>query len=247
MLKNHKLISLCIGLGFLLVVEKFALPVPVFRLLLPALLVYAGLVTIYNRRYLKQIQKYNIWLLLRPLLLMLSLFGLFFFTLSEFFQGLFLLLGALIIVVFEMLLGNQAENILLNETLVIAFAAFYSLFGAYYYGPNYGPVYLAGAFFASLFLVRSFYEFIPLSNKTKMVCAVAIGLFVCQLYWALIFLPFHFSILALLLFNFFYFFLILNYYHLFHVFNLKKLQFHFLFMAVTGTIALLATPWRIVG
>ncbi len=245
MVKRHKLVCLCIGLAFLIILQKFATPEPVFRFLLPAFLLYAAAVNFYNRRYLKEIQKYNFWTALRPLLLLAAGFGLFLVIPSEFFRGLFLISCVAVIAVFEMLLGNQAENILLNETLFIAFGIFFALFAGYYYSPAYGPWYLAGIFFGSGLLARSFYEFIPQSNKVKLAGSVAIGLFCAELFWSLNFLHFHFSVLAVFLFNFFYFCLILNYYFLFHILNFKKIQFHFLLMAATSVIALAATPWRI--
>ncbi len=245
MVKRHKLISFCIGLAFLIILQKFATPEPIFRFLLPAFLLYALAVNFYNRRYLKEIQRYNFWVALRPMLLLASGFGLFLVIPSEFLRGVFLITSVGVITLFEVLLGNQAENILLNETLFIAFGIFFTLFAAYFYSPAYGPFYLAGIFFSSCLLARSFYEFIPQQPKIKIVGAVAIGLFCSELFWSLNFLHFHFSVLALFLFNFFYFCLILNYYYLFHILNFKKIQFHLFLMAATSVIVLATTPWNI--
>ena len=53
-LKHHKLISLCIGLGFLLSVQKFAVPEPIFRFLIPTFFLYILIAAAYNSWYLKQ-------------------------------------------------------------------------------------------------------------------------------------------------------------------------------------------------
>lgn len=247
MLKHHKLISFCLALLFLLVLQTFATPVPVFRFLLPAFLLFCGGLALYDRWYLKQVNKYNIWTLLRPVLLLLSLFGLFIIIPSTFIRGLFLIVSVGLITLFQITMDYQAENILLNQTLVIAFGLFFSFFAFYYYFPGYEPLYLVGLFTGTALLSRSFYELLPKSGQTKQLGALIIGFFCAQIFWALNFLPFHFSVLSVFLFNIFYFCLILNYYHLFHMLNFKKVQFHLFLILACDIVVLLATPWRIIA
>jgi hypothetical protein len=246
MLKYHKLTSLCIGLLFLIAVQKFAVPEPVFRFLVPTFLVYAAAVTFYNRWYLKKISKDNFWVLIRPLLLLTALFGIFLIIPNQALRGWFLIFAVAIITFVELILGNFAENIALNETLAVAFGIFFSFFGAYWYAANYEPLYLVGIFLGSALLTRSFYEFIPQPNTTKIIGAVAIGLFCSELYWALNFLHFHFSVLSLLLFNIFYLCLILNYYYLFHILSFKKIQFHLFLIAACNIVVFISTPWNVI-
>lgn len=244
-LKHHKLISFGIGLMFLLVVQNFSLPVPIFRFLLPAVLLYLAITAAYNRWYLKQIQKYNFWALILPELMMAVAFGFFLVIHSQNLRGLFLTATVIFITFAEIVLGNMTENLMLNQTLVIAFGLFLSFFGAYYYTPSFEPVYLIGIFLGVGFLVRAFYESVPQPEKTKLIGAIAIGLFCAELFWVLNFLQFHFSVLSLILFNIFYFCLILNYYHLFHNLNFKKVQFHLFLVAVCSALVVLVTPWTI--
>ena len=77
MLKYHKLLSFIIALLFLIGLQKFVVPQPVFRFLLPAFLVYVVGVVAYNRWYLRQIQAYNFWLLVKLVLMLFAAFGLF--------------------------------------------------------------------------------------------------------------------------------------------------------------------------
>ncbi len=245
MLKYHKLISLVWGLTFLIVLQTFSTPEPIFRFLIPAFIGYTALVTLYNVWYLKQIDKYNFWIILRPILLLLSGFGLFLIIPSDLLRGSFLIVSVGVIAFFEIILGNFAENFLLNETLLIAFGLFFLFFAFYHYLPNYQTYYLAGIFFGSALLTRSFYEFVPKSSRVKLIGAVTIGLFCSQLYWTLNFLQFHFSALSLILFNIFYFCLILNYYFLFHILNFKKIQFHLLLILICSVVVLISTPWQI--
>jgi hypothetical protein len=244
-LKYHKLISVCIGLLFLLVVQNFSVPVPIFRFLLPAVLCYLILVAAYNRWYLIQNKKYNFWALLLPELLIAAGFGAFLVIPSANLRGLFISAAVVFIALGEIVLGNMSENLMLNQALVIAFGLFFGFFGAYFYTPSYEIIYLIGVFLGAGLLARAFYESVPQPEKTKLIGAVAIGLFCAELFWVLNFLNFHFSVLSLILFNIFYFCLIMNYYHLFHNLNFKKVQFHLLLIAFCSFVVLLATPWSV--
>lgn len=246
MLKYHKLISFVTGLLFLLVMQRFATPQPVFRFLLPAFFVYAVFVSVYNQWYLRQIEKYNFWIVIRQLLLLVAGFGLFLILPSENLRGLFLVVTVGIITFFQIILGNLAENLLINETLLIAFGLFFSFAAFYQYTPSFGTLYVMGVFFSSSLLARCFYEFVPKPNSVKIVASLMLGLFCSQIFWALNFLPLHFSALGLILLNIFYFCLILNYYNFFHILNFKKVQFHFLLILLCSGAVLLVTPWRII-
>jgi hypothetical protein len=247
MLKYHKFISFCFGLVFLIVVQKFATPEPVFRFLLPAFLAYTAAAYLYNRWYLKKIDRYNFWLLLRIVLLLCTAFGMFLIIPSEFLRGLFLVIAVALITLFEIILGNLSENLLLNETLIIAFGLFITLTAFYEYVPVYATWYLAAAFLAGTLLARSLYEFVPQPQTAKLIGSLVLGLFVSEVFWGLNFLPFHFSVLGLMLFNLFYFCLILNYYRLFHILSFQKIQFHLVLIAACDTAVLLATRWRIIA
>jgi hypothetical protein len=245
-LKHHNLISFCIGLLFLLVLQAFANPVPVFRFLVPIFLLYAGAVTLYNRWYLQQTQKYNFWLLIRPLLLLVAGFGIFLVIPTAGFRGLFLITTVGLITLCEVVVGSSAENITLNETLIIAFGLFLSLAAFYQYAPTYGIYCVVSVFIAAALLARSFYESVPETQFVKQLGALILALFCAEVFWALNFLPLHFSALAIILFDIFYFCLILNYYHLFHILSIKKIQFHLLLILFCSAVVLISTPWTVI-
>jgi len=252
MAKFHNFTSIVIGLLFLAVLQTFSNPSPIFRFLIIALILLLALVTYYNWRYLKEIQKYNIWLLIRPILLMLSGFGLFLSIPNPAIRSMFLIITVFVIAFFEAFIGKFAENLLINETLVIAFGAFLSIFEAYFYAPFIGKplvsfLYLLGFFLFVVLITRSFYEFAPKSVKIKWLASLIISLLSTEFLWALSFLYFHFSVLAFLLFNFYYFCLILNYYYYFNTLNAKKIQFHLAFIFFSSLLVLLATPWKIIS
>lgn len=180
------------------------------------------------------------------MLLLASAFGLFLIIPTEGFRGLYLIITVGLISLGEIILGKEGENILLNETLIIAFGLFLTFSAFYQYIPAYSVIYAIGIFVSSALLARSFYELLPQAGYAKLVGSVTLGLFCTEIFWALNFLPFHFSIQGVLLFNIFYLCLILNYYHQFHNLNLKKIQFHLLLIAACSAVVLLFTPWNII-
>ncbi len=248
MIKYHKIISVIISLGFLILLQKFSVPRPIFRFLVPAFLIFVFVITIYHRWYLKQIQKYNFWTLLRPVLFFGSAFAIFHIIPGDFLRGVFLLAIVVLSSLFEIFLGNFAENIALNETLIIAFGAFMSISAsALLYAPGFQTWYLAAIFLATFLVTRSFYEFIPSQPSVKTIASAVIALFCVETFWALTFLPFHYSSSALMLFNIFYFCLILNYYFAFNTLSTRKFQFHLGLMVVCSGFVFLLTPWKIIS
>jgi hypothetical protein len=165
---------------------------------------------------------------------------------------LFLVTAIFLMILFEILIGSFAENVLINETLLIAFGAFVAILGAGLYLPPFLKFYLnilyaAAVFAATLLITRSFYEFVPHPSGVKLFHSLVISLFCTEVFWALTFLPFHFSVLAILLLNVFYFGLMLNYYSLFQTLSPKKIQFHLVLVVVCSGLVLLATPWRVLN
>ncbi|MCX6796876.1 MAG: hypothetical protein NTX98_00140 [Candidatus Doudnabacteria bacterium] len=251
MLKLHNLVAMAFGLLFLAVLQTFSNPYPIFRFLLPAFLAFLVLVVWYNYKYLKKIEKYNFWIIIRPVLLILSGFGIFLLLPSTGMRNLFLISGVLLISFFESFIGKFAEELLINEILIIAFGAFVAILGASFYIPPFAKpylnvIYLIGIFSMTVLISRSFYEFTPVTKKTKLLASIILGLLCSEFLWVLSFLQFHYSVLAFLLFNLFYFCLILNYHYYFNTLNIKKIQFHLIILVISGGLALLATPWKII-
>jgi hypothetical protein len=218
--------------------------------LIPAFLVFCALVSAYNYWYLRKTEKYNSWVVVRIVLLLAGLFGIFLSIPSLGWRGAFLILSVAIIAAAQILIANFSENILINETLIAAAGLFLGILGATLYIPPFSAFYLnllymALVFSSSSLLARSFYEFLPHPAFVKLAGSLIIGFFTTQSFWALGFLPFHFSATAIILLNFFYFCLILNYYYLFHILNAKKIIFHFGLMAIADFVVLIFTPWNI--
>jgi hypothetical protein len=73
-LTSHTIVSGIISVGFVVIVQIFAAPQPVFRFLLPAFLLFVAVITTYNYFYLKRIGLYNFWSLMRIVLFLLVWF-----------------------------------------------------------------------------------------------------------------------------------------------------------------------------
>lgn len=266
MFKHHKIISFVAGLLYVVVLQELSVPQPVFRFMVPAFLVFCLLAGYYNKKYLEHIQKYNKWVVLRSMLLFVSGFLIFLLLPNSVFRGLFLVSAFFVISLTELSLGSFSENLTLNETLLIIFGYFTSFTAWAQYFPgvrqfavslgkwhlfdwqfSFEPLYLLGVFFSAMLLTRAFYEFIPQSDKTKWVAAVALGLFSAETFWALGFLPLHYSAQAIVLFCLYYFCLILNYYYLFQILTIKKIQFHLILIVLACALAAIATPWQIIA
>jgi hypothetical protein len=227
------------------VLQKYAAPMPVFRFLVPAFVVFMLLLAIYNYYYLHFLQKYNFWIWLRPLLLTLSIFGVFSSVPNSTFRGLTVTFGALLLILFQTMLGKYSENIQLNETLLIVFGFFTALSAADYYFPNLLFVYVIMIFLSTFITSRSFFELIPQNPNTKIIISLVLGFFACELFWTESFLPFPFSSLALILLSLYYFCLILSYYQFFNILSYQKIKFHLWLIIVCVVSVLLATPWSI--
>jgi hypothetical protein len=243
--KYHKVFSIAFAFAFLILLQQFPTLRPLFRILAATFVVFAIVLSLYNRWYLKKIGKYNSWLWAVPTFFYTSAFVFFLAIPTDFLKGLLLILAVTLGSLFEIFLGNFSENFSLNQHLIMAFGFFFAFCALNFYFPTFYVLSLLGVFISSTILIRSFYEFLPKSNKVKLVSSLSIGLFCSEFFWALSFLPFHFSILALFLFNLFYLCLILNYYFVFQTLTFKKLQFHLALIIGCSALALIVTPWKI--
>ena len=244
--KYHNYIAVAINVSFLILLQEFSYPRPVFRFLIPIFFLFAAIISLYHYWYLRKIEKFNLWTLIRPVLYYASAFSLFIIITPDFLKGLFLISAVALGFVFEIFMGKFAENVVLNETLLVAFGMFMSVFAyALYYAPAFLTWYLAIIFVGSFLSIRSLYEFIPNINGSRLTASVAIALFMTQIFWTLTFLPLHYSADAIILFNAFYFCVILNYYYAFNNLNTRKFQLHFFIFMGINIFILVVTPWKI--
>ncbi len=244
--KYHYLISGIIAVLFVVIVQFFATPLPVFRFLLPAFGLYLICVTLYNYAVVRKDTAHSKLMLVRPVLFYLGWFGLFFIIPNTFWRGVFLLISVVLIYSIERTIGKPGEQLLFNETLLTSFAGFMTLTALSHYFPLHGTEYLAAVFIFSLALIRASYDLMPQLPRTKWLYALVLALLLTQLFWVLSFLPLHYSALALLLFNIFTCVWTITYNFLYNQLTRQKVQFNLILAAAFTLIILSVTPWQII-
>ncbi len=241
----HLIISAVIAILFLVVLQLFAAPLPVFRYLAPAFLVYLLMVAGYNRWYLRRQGQWNKWVWMRVLFFLLAWFGLFFLVPSGLGRGLFLLVSMPVIFFFESLVGNTGQQLGWNEFLLTCGALLLTLFGFSYYFILPGVLYLLIVFGTVSVLVRSSIELVPHPPLVRWVASLSLGLFATELFWAVSFLPLHYTALAIFTFNVLYVLWIIYYHYLYRTLTSKQIQFHLVLAIVLALVMLISTPWSI--
>jgi hypothetical protein len=244
-IKIHLIISALIAIAFVVIVQVFATPLPVFRFLVPAYIVYAFAVSGYNWWYLKRTGRFNVWVWLRVPLFLLTWFALFFLIPSNLIRGTFLLISVPIIFFFESLVGNMGQQLGWNEFILTMAGLLIGLFGLSFYFILPGVLYLVIVFAATTLVVRTSLELVPHSTMVKWVASMAIGLFATELFWVANFLPLHYSALAIITFNAVYVVWIVYYHYLYHTLTLRQIQFHLILALVLTVVIFFTTPWSI--
>lgn len=241
----HLIISAVIAILFLVILQVFATPLPVFRFLAPAYLGYIVAVALYNRWYIRKLNAWNFWMWLRLPLFFLSWFGLFFLIPSGLGRGMFLLISLPLVFFFESLVGNSGQQLGWNEFLLTVAGLLITLFGLSYYFILPGIVYLFTVFVSVAVVVRSSFEFVPDEPGVKWIAALSLGLFTTELFWSISFLPLHYTALAIFAFNVLYVLWIIYYHYLYKTLTRKQVQFHLALALGLAIIMFLSTPWSI--
>jgi hypothetical protein len=244
---THKIITVLFGLLLLLATRNLSYEKPAILVNAAVLAAFLAALSWYNYWLLKKMGKYNVWVFLRPLLLVLSGLMVLLVIPGSLLKVLFLLAFVAFVAAAQLFLGNFSENVVLNETLVTVFGFMLAMFAVREYFASRLMIAVVGTFLLIFLSTRALYESIPKSERIKLVSAGSIALFCSQIFWAMSLLPYHYSALAILLLNVFYFCAVLNYYAFFHVLNAKKIYFHVSFLVACSAIILLFTPWNTRG
>lgn len=243
--KYHPVISAAVSIAFIVMLQTFAAPSPVFRFLLPAVLVFICLLQLYHWTYLKAINKFSKWQILSSALFYFGWFGVFMLLPNAGIRGVFLLLSLPVVYLLEFLISNHGEHLIHAKVLLTMLVLIYSLVGFQYYYQVSTTLILLLSFVTVYLIVQGSFELVPTANNNKLLISLCIALFLTEFFWALMFLPFHYSVIALALFNFFYVCWSLTYYYLFNKISRKRIQFH-VGLALFLTIFLIfLTQWSL--
>ncbi len=243
--KYHKFSAGALSALYVWVLYNWTTPVPIFRFLLPAFLCILGLTAYYNLKYLTTGQAKNVWPILRVALLQSAGFLLFFVMPSAPARIMFLMISFIFLFISEYLILDFSENILFNEVILISFGFFYGFNGLLWNFPTFNYIGLLALFVVLSLLTRCFYEFAPLTAKAKWINALVLAFLSAQIFWACLYLPFHFSALAVIGFNLYYLLVGLNYFYIFNTLTEKKFKFYVGLSGVCILLVMLTTPWKI--
>lgn len=238
---NHKAVSIIFALAFFGLVQSFN---SVFRFLLPAMLIYGAVVLAYNLWYIRQKNFYSLWSWLRSLFFLLALLAIYFVLPANFSRGLFLVLSAVFIYFMEQALLVASEQVTYLQTLLSFFGFSLAAFALNYFLLPQSPIILVLLCLATFLVSRSSLDYVPATTAKKNFFSGVLALSILEASWALIFLPLHFTAIAIILFNIFYVLWLVVYYHLFNNLNAKKISFHVIFSSIIIALVLTTTPWK---
>lgn len=248
----HKVISAAIALLFLVLVRttEFA-----FRIFLPVMLIYAIVAMAYNYWYMKKRGIFSFWRWPRFLFLLGSLLSIYFalpdhrladlhMDLPGFFKGVFMIVAVFAIYVFEFGLHVISEQRNFLVTLFSYFGTTLGIFALNFFFLPKSAITSVLLGLSTFLICRSSFEFIPQTDQKKSFFSWIIALAVMETSWAVNFLPFHYTVNAVIAFNTFYVLWIVIYYYFYNNLTLKKIYFHVIFSAFLVVAALLSTPWK---
>lgn len=237
----HRINSLISALIFLVLVQstKFA-----FRILIPAMVLYAAALMFYNYRYLKEQGYFTFWIWIKQLFFLGAVVCIYFILPAGFTQDSYLVLVTALLFVFEMGINFVSEQLNFLQTLLTYFGLSLGIFALNFYFLPKTALMLAAATVLTFFAARSSFEYVPAPVARKNYFSGLLALVVLELGWALSFLPFHFTALAVILFNAFYVTWIIIYYYLYNNLTPKKVYFHIVFSGLIVFLIILSTPWK---
>lgn len=238
---SHKVISSIIALGFLVLVQSFS---HIFRYLLLVMVLYVGAVMAYNYWYLKKHNFYVFWSWIRLLFFFAAMIGIYFVIPASLFKGLFLITVPFTVFFLESRLLIASEQVLFFETLISYFGLALGIFGNNFYLLPKSFITLLLLGLMTFLITRASFDYTPANSQQKNFFSWFLAFCVLEISWALVFLPFHFTVLAVILFNVFYVLWIVIYYHLFHNLTVKKVSFHMILSTILILLTLISTPWK---
>ncbi|MEZ4180244.1 MAG: hypothetical protein R3B41_01840 [Candidatus Doudnabacteria bacterium] len=246
MKNKHKIFSAIVAILFVVVVQWFVSPVPVFRFLIPVFLLYLSGVMLYTWNYLIKKDDFSFWVWLRLPMFLGTWFWLLFLVPSGLAKGLFLLLSVALIFFFTNNVGKNGQQLAWNQYLITLFGVIIGISGfSFYFEEVNGLIFLIGLFGLVLLGTRTAVQQIPHPNSVKWLVSLVMALFAVELQWIMLFLPLHYTVLSVFIFNILYLLWAIYYHYLYQTLNQKQIQFNFLMILLLSILILLTTPWSI--
>jgi hypothetical protein len=217
---------------------------PLFRAFIAVMAIYSCGVLAYNYFYLKKNNAYSFWRWLNFLFLLLSFICIYLILPGNYLRSFYIIAATALIFLSELGLNYVSEQLNFLKTLLSFFGIALGIFAVnFYFLPKNFLILLLFALITYL-ISRSSLDYIPQSNSRKNFFAVLLAFAMLEAGWSLTLLPFHFTALAVILFNVFYALWIIVYYYLYNNLSPKKVYFHLLFSGLLVFLIFLSTPWK---
>lgn len=242
---NHRVVSLVAAVVLPFVLYTMALPEPIFRFLLPVFILLVGAVELITWRTLSSLGGDLAWVLVRSSLFYLSWGLLFFLVPSASLQTLYIFSSIPILYVGQQLVAYTGETVLITHTILTSFGITMGVVAGEYYFHASGLILSSLLFVVYFLLARATYVFVPQTSLVRFVASILVALCAVETYIAILYLPFHYTVVGFLAFLTFYLFWLLTYYWQFGVLTFARVKFYLLISLLFAGGLLLATPWRV--
>lgn len=245
--RSLRLVSLVAAILLPLGVYLFSVPNPVFRFIVPFFALGVALVEGVSWIILGKASEARGWVLVRSMLFYVAWLCTFFLVPNPGLLWWYVLASIPVLYLGHSLVAYTGETVLISHTILTSFGLLLAAAAGEYYFKA-GSLLLTTLVFASLLLLaRATYVFVPQQPAVRLSASLVVALFATECYAALLFLPFHYTVIGFLAFLVFYVIWLSAYYWQFNVLTAKKVQFYVLLALALAAAVLLATPWQIVS
>ncbi len=243
---SHRVVSAVSAVGLPLVLYNMALPQPIFRFLVPVFVLLVLAIELLTWRTLKSLNEARVWAVVRSSLFYLSWGLLFFLMPSPFLQGLYIFSSIPILYIGQQLVAYTGETVLITHTILTSFGIIMGVVASEFYFHASGLMMSSVLFLVYFLLTRATYIFVPQTSVVRLVASILVALCAVEAYIAILYLPFHYTVVGFLTFLSFYLIWLFTYYWQFGVLTFARVKFYLLISLLFGVGILLATPWQVV-
>lgn len=141
----------------------------------------------------------------------------------------------------------SSEPKVLSQSILGIFGLNFALVGMVSFFPVPSTVFLPIYFVLLALFVRTTVEKALMSSRVRPLASVSLAAFGTEISWVVGFLPFHFSILAVLVSLWIATLWILYYHYLYNNLNIDKVRYYCGLAAVLSILLIVSTPWRILN
>lgn len=244
-LKSHKTLSIIAACVLPAAIYSLAVPTPVFRYIVPLFICLVAIIEGLSWTTLNGAAGGKKWSILRSSLFYVAWLALFFLMPSQNLQMAYMIISVPILYLGEQLVAYTGETVLVTHTILTSFGILLAAAAGEFYF-HAGSVLLTLVVFVCLFLLaRATYVFVPQTSTIRLASSLLVALLATEVYSALLFLPFHYTVLGFCSFLVFYVLWLFSYYWQFGALTSQRVKLYLLLGGALMAALLLATPWQV--